>query len=159
MIGSGRDLKWCQYGDTHAKQWNEQQANEATRVAPKTMTPAARAKKWAEAVDIKVAQTSWKFMLLGIDFTCTEEFQQQIILLHKGKLTKKQREIKDSVTRNEAEPPSNRVGKISQLLEDEMPTEVIAHMFNREDIAASSNRPAGFDQVPDYMYKASLNQK
>lgn len=55
MIASGRDLKWCQEADRHAKQWEEQQENEAIRVAPKAMTPAARAKKWSAAVDIKVA--------------------------------------------------------------------------------------------------------
>ena len=40
-----------------------------------------------------------------------------------------------------------------------MPTEVIDHMFNREDIAASSNHLAGFDQVPDYMCKTNLKLK
>ena len=96
-------------------------------------------------------------MVLGSDYTCTEELQQQIILLHQRNLAKQQ-EVKDSVTRNEVGPPLNRVHKISQLF-DEMPTEVIDHMFNREDIAASSNHLAGFDQVPDYMRKTNLKLK
>ena len=95
-------------------------------------------------------------MLLGIDFIATAEFQAQVILLHKGKLTNKQQFIKDTVPRNEVEPPLNRVSRISQQLEEEMPTEVINHMFNREDFAASSNHPSGWGKTPDYMYKARL---
>lgn len=56
--------------------------------------------------------------MLGLDFTCTKEFKEQIILLHRGKLTKAQQQIKDSVTRNEVEPPLNRGSRILQPLEE-----------------------------------------
>ena len=60
--------------------------------------------------------------------------------------------MKRNVPRSEAEPPEDRVSRISGSLEEEMPTEVLDHMFRREDIAASSNHPSGWEKTPEYMH-------
>ena len=100
MIGSGNNLKWWQDGDTHANQ-QKQQENKATRVAPKTMTPAAGAKTGKKPQTSKSPKLLWKFMVLGNDYTCTEDIAAANYIVAQRKLGEKQQQLKDSVTRNE----------------------------------------------------------
>ena len=64
--------------------------------------------------------------------------------------------LRKTEPRNEVEPPLDPVSRISQPLEETMPTEVLNHMFLRQDIAASSNHPSGWEKTPGYMCKARL---
>ena len=114
MIGSGRDRAWCLNADEHAKEWREQQSNPATYVAPQLMLLEARNEKWAKPQAIVAKDESAEFLFHNIPVQDTIEYKQEIVHMHKGKLTKRQKEWKEEPRPQKEASSSNSVGRTAQ---------------------------------------------
>ena len=112
------------------------------------MTPQERAEKWSKHINIKIPQSEYQFLLLGIDFKETDAFKEQAAHLHKGKVTKRQEEMRKK-PRIDVEPPAVGGGRTPQLLDKDMPQDAVEGMFLRQEIASSSNHAPGWVRFPE----------